>query len=320
MKKLTPNQIKTLQNWEGQLSEFCYLNANVSSVGSHMRNGNFTKSQYDKKKEQLPPELARFKSYDFSDVVYQFNSLGFRCDEFDKNDKRTKILFLGCSFTEGEGVRKEDTWSWKFKTQYESHTNQEIGYYILAAAGWGADRIIRSLYLLINDYGFVPDYVVFLSPPALREDFYANDFDFSEFARPYGALPKRTMYDDPACRLFETHRNNMVRQKNLLFKYQTQIILLNTICKLHSIKYVWGYWDNSNFYQDVDNEILPISVPVEISEKFCANAKFPFPEEEFSLIRNPSDVDIALDYMHPGPNHHSVISIHMFEKFKNAYL
>jgi hypothetical protein len=55
-------------------------------------------------------ELKKQGWWDHEPFHYRFNSQGFRADEFDTNTPG--ILYLGCSFTLGEGLPAELTWPW----------------------------------------------------------------------------------------------------------------------------------------------------------------------------------------------------------------
>lgn len=71
----------------------------------------------------------------FKNIKYTFNSLGFRCDEFDSISQ--SILFLGCSYTVGVGLNLEDTFS------YITSKNLNLNLINLGIGGTGADTAFR---------------------------------------------------------------------------------------------------------------------------------------------------------------------------------
>ena len=54
-----------------------------------------TEEQYNKVKDRVP--------YGPNDITYKYNNYGFRCDDFtDWRENPIRILFAGCSMTEGQ--------------------------------------------------------------------------------------------------------------------------------------------------------------------------------------------------------------------------
>lgn len=104
-----------------------------------------------------PDTLENYKSisskftnlYSQHDIEYKFNSHGFRCDEFDLPSE-LPIVFLGCSFTEGIGVRQNETWSHLLLEKIKQKTNKNIPYWNLSLASTGIDTQARNLYFLTN--------------------------------------------------------------------------------------------------------------------------------------------------------------------------
>lgn len=96
-------------------------------------------------------------------ITYQFNSQGFRSDEFQPNG----ILALGCSFTMGIGLPVSSTWP------------QLIGKELnlpVATIAWGgasADSCFRMAEYWIPE--LKPNLVVMLTPPATRIELCQKD-------------------------------------------------------------------------------------------------------------------------------------------------
>ena len=319
------NNLKKLQEmniWERGIKDLNTHHAGKSFIGGHNASAFKTQEEYDKYLKQLEKggmNVRRMSAYKFNEVRYDFNSLGFRSDEFASTDK-TKIAYLGCSFTEGFGVNKEDTWGWQFKELYEKKTGESIGYYNLGCSGWSIDRSIRALYLLINEIGFKPDYVVFLCPPPLREEACAADFDISEIPRIFG-FPEFDYREDPQARIFNSQKITATRKRNLLIDFQLKMVLFDQICKLNNIKYLWGLWSPDVFsIPPTSNDLIFQTMPSHFVKTYVNEVKFPCPQREFGLLENPSPIHIALDLMHPGPNHYKVFAKKFFERFESLYV
>lgn len=114
--------------------------------------------------------LEKFKAnpvpgYDETSITYTFNSQGFREEEFDLTNGRKKILCLGCSHTEGIGLRLEDAWVTKLKKHFPDHDVYNLGW-----GGGSTDTVAR---LLANSAGvFKPEAVFILWPDKNRYEMY----------------------------------------------------------------------------------------------------------------------------------------------------
>ena len=67
-----------------------------------------TESLYAKNRAERANELRAHGWWDHAPFEYRFNAQGFRSDEFDCG--QYGVLYLGCSFTMGEGLPAELTW------------------------------------------------------------------------------------------------------------------------------------------------------------------------------------------------------------------
>ena len=64
-------------------------------------------------------------TYTEDDFFYKFNSLGFRSNEFD-NTEDIKILYAGCSVTEGTGLPVNHIWASFLNDRISKETNKPI--------------------------------------------------------------------------------------------------------------------------------------------------------------------------------------------------
>ena len=99
--------------------------------------------------------------YTETSITYTFNTYGFREDDFDLTNNKPKILCLGCSHTEGIGLRLEDVWVTKLKQHFPSYDVYNLGW-----GGASADTVAR---LLTNSASiFKPKLVFILWPDCAR--------------------------------------------------------------------------------------------------------------------------------------------------------
>jgi hypothetical protein len=135
----------------------------------------------------LPLKNFRFNKFDFLDVCFnnfnvlikeeEFNSLGYRSDEFIKNHEKEHILFVGCSVTYGVGLEKEKTWSdilYK-KINQEKETS---GYFNLSAPGTSMFDQIFNIFKYFKEFGH-PKHLFFNIPEALRFYHIENNIIFN---------------------------------------------------------------------------------------------------------------------------------------------
>jgi hypothetical protein len=108
-----------------------------------------------------------FQNYTEHSIIYNFNSQGFRTQEFELNSHKKNILFLGCSHTLGVGLRDSEVWVHKVSQLFD---RSEYNCYNLGIGGSGADTVAR---LLTNSIDYIhPSIVFILWPTMLRIDQY----------------------------------------------------------------------------------------------------------------------------------------------------
>lgn len=114
-----------------------------------------------------------------TDISYKFNSCGFRCDEFtDEADIR--ILFMGCSFTEGIGLPLEDIWTTLFLNKIKSlpqNIGKKIPYWTIAAGGTGIDFTARVLCNYIDT--IKPTHIIYMMGSTHRREYCLNSLTLS---------------------------------------------------------------------------------------------------------------------------------------------
>lgn len=154
-------------------------------------------------------------------IEYKFNSLGFRCDDFDD---QPCIVFLGCSRTFGTGLPIENTFSYIVS----KHLNLKC--INLGLGGSSND----TAYRLGSHY--IPKLnakvVVMNCPPSSRLEIITNDSKF-HFVTPRSVFPQEVFY------------NAWVSgEANMYLNMQKNIAALNFICNQRNIKFVSVNSDN----------------------------------------------------------------------------
>lgn len=90
--------------------------------------------------------------YGPDDIDYKYNNFGFRCDDFDSWEKFPyRILFAGCSMTEGIGLPLEDIWPTLLHKKICEEFGINMPYWTVASRGTGIDQMVRYIYN-VKDY------------------------------------------------------------------------------------------------------------------------------------------------------------------------
>lgn len=183
-------------------------------------------------------------------IHYKYNSLGHRSCELSELPK-DYLLFTGCSFTEGIGLKLEDTYSYLVSKQLG------LGYYNLGLGGScpaiSVKNIITFLTKFINN---MPKYIVIQWPYFLR--YYtvvpylhiSHHTPAGEHSKLYNAL----LENDDA------YRYNIGERLYLLhfldnIKYQGKVVEL-FVQNIEEINYITGL-DNTANFKNIHSMELP---------------------------------------------------------------
>lgn len=82
------------------------------------------------------------------DVQYRFNSLGYRCPEFDAQAE-IRIVSIGCSYVFGTGLAQEHIFHERFATELRAQTSKSVVNWNLGLASASNDYIARLLLLAV---------------------------------------------------------------------------------------------------------------------------------------------------------------------------
>jgi len=108
-------------------------------------------------------KLLQLFGWEHQQIKYTFNSDGFRTNEFGVGPN---FVTIGCSFTQGVGVHREDTWAQLVSDQLG------LPVYNLGISGASSD----TCYRIIKHYAPIlkPQFVVLLEPRINRTELHHN--------------------------------------------------------------------------------------------------------------------------------------------------
>lgn len=171
--------------------------------------------------------------YGPDDIEYQFNSCGFRCEEFVES--KIRIVFLGCSITEAIGIRSEQGWAYQILEIIRKDIGYEIPYWNLAMGGAGLDAIVRSYYCY---YDMLKPHIVFAYLPAYRREIFVPDSP--------GNVPIFTNVLDNILPKHEV----LIDPRNIQYENEKNLALLDLMLRKHDTKMFWNSWGQDQYPKD----------------------------------------------------------------------
>jgi hypothetical protein len=244
-------------------------------------------------------------------VTYKINKDGFRSKHFQEFDKnKDSILFGGCSWTFGEGLPEEYSWTYLLKQKIEKQSNKELDLYNTAYMGSSIDLVIKNTMAFIRKYG-KPNYIVLLFPDIARKTIYNNKLNsyIKAYASPeFLAMPNQHI--QKRYTLSYEYENNAYQHLSLIY-------MLEDYCKEAGIKLIWSSWFIPD-YEVYDNCNFNFFIKQDINEN----------EDYFIASRSIQDQDkwyyenknnlpywyVAKDNAHPGTAWTEFMSTLMFDK------
>ncbi len=204
-------------------------------------------------------------------IIYKYNNEYFRCDDFKNKHDGLHILFAGCSETEGVGGSLENTWTKKVYEEIKK-IHEVSGFYSIARAGYGWQKIITNFQVYTKRYGF-PDFLFVMLPNLGRQYKYMQETGTYRY---YQLYPENYSISDSG--ICTTSNNEKIFSTNI---YQDGIILLEDyykalldfkiswelfekFCQLNGTTILWSTYeliDSKNFEQlSVGNNFFSIDV------------------------------------------------------------
>ena len=278
---------------------FSYLN----SISNRVEQWNGPDCEETFKKVSVNP---KFITYGKSDFFYKRNSRGFRSDNFD-NDDDVKILYAGCSLTEGVGLPLEHTWSHFVNSFIGRDLSRKLKMYNIGYGGFSIDAIVRFTYLTVKNNILMPDIVLLLLPSITRNEIlFRNEYGEMQtyhFISTFSNMnePQLKVIHDNQIRSFLTTQRLHETFRNLLF--------LKEFLDARGIPFFFQTWDNSKLDFGKNkflgfSDVLFTTGPKDLRQHHIpASMIFDFSGAEKHLPQ-PFKQNIGRDGMHPGPNSH----------------
>ena len=209
-------------------------------------------------------------AYTEQDVTYQFNEYGLRCDSLTSN---TKNIFLGCSGTEGIGIRLSETWSYLLNQKL-----QESDYVSFAIAEHGIDTQANILYWYSRFFQNVPENIFILSPP-----FGRRTLKLGKNTGCFSYIPGWTLGEYPV------NIDALCTDKHF-----TEYMTMHSLQKIDLIARYW----NANVYFSMWNSDKQ-------DRETISRYDFNYLEYPFTTDQLP---DLARDKQHPGAKTNQIIA------------
>ena len=162
------------------------------------------------------------------DINYNFNSYGYRCEEFVEAE--FKVLTLGCSIAFGNGIPDKSRFGSVFCQLLEKQINKKVFNYNLSWPGVSSDYVARIVTVVVP---IIKPNVVLVNFPYLpRREYFdidGNIFQFRPNKKPNSIkeskfisnfLALSSPYQD-ACNLFKNYIliDSICKQNNAVFLY-----------------------------------------------------------------------------------------------------
>tara|TARA_B100000424_G_C22870998_1_gene463829 strand:- start:277 stop:1047 length:771 start_codon:yes stop_codon:yes gene_type:complete len=180
--------------------------------------------------------------YDENSIEYSYNEYGFRCGTFP--DHNNTIMFLGCSYTEGVGLRYEDV--------YANKVAKELGLDCvnLGVGGSGNDGSLRraSYWIpklqpkIVVHQGTFKDRIEF---PFKEEYVTRAGYQQQDWAKDFYNLSRKD-------KLFfrESYRNAVMHPIHLDFLYDKNMYAIKGICNTFGSQYFHFDFSVFNFHSN----------------------------------------------------------------------
>lgn len=265
-----------------------------------------------------------------NEFFYKLNSSFYRSEEFYKSPD---IIFSGCSFTYGMGLKEESLWTDLLAKKMKS------GYINLGLPGKSVSSIINNLYSYFREYG-KPKYIFCLFPNFHRFELPINEQIIISQRNlnntKYNSSP--IFYDDPIDAggylqdiiIDDTNLSEKPKYSkkphvaedilSIDITYWTaikHILSFEQYCEAAGIKLFWTTWDKDlNLAINLIKDKYPNQYKnfVLLDEKYDSDCHDEEKQKNLLLWDLAGDRDRGNDYAHPGVHFH----IHVAEAFHKA--
>ena len=177
-------------------------------------------------------------------VSYVYNDEYFRSDNFTNVHNSRHILFAGCSETEGQGGNLGDAWG-KILLDKINQSQKTSGYYSIAKAGYGWQKVIAQLRVYIDRYG-KPDNLFIILPNMGRSIEWSK-----EQSNWYARQEHPNFYSDNKMEFEENiyaGKLSPEKYKKIFLDFVISWRLFEDFCNASGIKLLWGTWSEIDNY------------------------------------------------------------------------
>lgn len=177
--------------------------------------------------------LAQHSEIPRPEYNYAWNSDGIRSVELST---KPKVIAIGCSITLGQGLPVENRWSNQLENMLKPHGDYTVGN--ISYSGAAINKNISSFFGLINQYKYLPEYVI--CHFAGFERFYFVDGMGTTMRDWYSNYSKKTASEKAPWNYEAILPFEWVYYNNL-----DHIKMLESFCDATGIKLIWSTWSNS---------------------------------------------------------------------------
>ena len=247
-----------------------------------------------------------FTTYSDQDFYYKTNSLGFRSEEFD-TPSTAKILYAGCSITEGIGLPVEHTWANFLNVLISSEINKPVPLFNVGLGGSSIETICRTVYMVIKQKKITPDLVMILLPSVSRNEIIYLDARNNPSI--YNFIATFDKYDDPRIKMLHNSLLKSFMPAQRVHEVFRSMLFLYEFLSARNIPMYFQTWDNTiiEFSSSVQLSFLDIlkqGAPSDLKQCLIP-VQMSFDYETVPAPHGlPFKQNIARDGMHPGPNTH----------------
>lgn len=214
----------------------------------------FIKHREEAKKLFLPKVIKRISpemlETHIVNIEYVENSLGFRCNEFNRVDNDKKILFLGCSHTYGFGLPQDQT----FPDILSKNLNLNL--VNLSCPGDSAMSQIRKAFWYFREFG---------NPKIIVATFPVNRMETVVVPGKNQKNPFNSFYDTetiyPRLNTFQKYSKAPYNLENIfaadLSLYYTFVFInmLDQYCRSNDIKLFIAVWQIQDYIHEIVKDI-----------------------------------------------------------------
>jgi hypothetical protein len=202
----------------------------------------------DGSKELTVTPIEQGQGADFVDdgsIKYSYNNEWFRSDDFTTNHpEKHHLLFAGCSETEGIASPVDEVWSKMLHNDLKNNGLDVGGFYSIARAGYGWQKIITNFMIYVEKYGFPTHLFVLL--PNLGRGYRWKDDESAWF------YIQKFPFKGPVAEKEETFfQNNTTPEdhKQFFIDFSVGWQLFEKYCESNGVKLLCSIWD----YLDGEN-------------------------------------------------------------------